>query len=541
MLVGEGDDAELRDLQLGQVVRLGSVAAVVVGLLDGTRDAEGLLVGAAEILGEELNPLGLVELLQALDRRALLDTPRARMMVAQGLVRADLAALQRLARREKQIAPYDGQAADADVVMGPGPGWTCHACARCCTEQHLMSPVTREERDAILLGFAQKAHNRGADPSNFVPLPSESGDPMYLLRQRDGACAYLDRDRRCLIEKELGTEAKPSGCRLFPFRGVRTPSGWSVGMSLACPTVACGADEDPRPVAKQTIGRLAVLRPKLLREVPAEVRITEDDTISWTEYERWERRALALLGDTSVHPVDAWLEALDDFTRVCQDVAHEISLDDHDVLELTHEAEIPSEAEIHFLPSPRQAADKLLTDLSIWSELLLGLEAADPMAVRRLRSGLNRLRISAGESPDAPQVLSEGVRLEKRKRRVAGKSSPTLEDLPVDDVFQTDQMPRMAAADLRPGDPDLQRRYLIQALAGKRPFEFGTISRGLVSLSLFTGLLGLEDVAGDELQLQWRDVAYLSTHAQLTDVLDTRASVRATRIERPMHEALLGR
>ena len=102
-LIGQGEEAELHDHSLGQVVKLGEAAAVIVSLLDGERDAATILMEAGQRLGGPLDPMGLVDLLQALDQRALLDTPRARAVVSQGLVRADVAALRRLSQRPRPI------------------------------------------------------------------------------------------------------------------------------------------------------------------------------------------------------------------------------------------------------------------------------------------------------------------------------------------------------------------------------------------------------------------------------------------------------
>ncbi len=327
VMLGEGEDAELRDVQLGQVVKLGEVASVIVGLLDGTRDAELLLSDAAKILGEELNPLGLVELLQALDRRALLDTPRARMVVAQGLVRADIAALQRLAQRRKLIEEYVPEDGDINLpVMAPNSAFACESCNRCCSEDHLLGPVTRAERDAILLGFAQKADERGADPSNFIPLPTGRAEPVYLLRPRDGTCSYLDRDGLCRVHKLLGEEVKPAICRLFPFRVVRSPDGWHAGMSLLCPTVAGGDGPDPRPEARRTITALQVITPHL-RQVGDTVLVADGVTVSWDTYRRWESATLEALSDDSVGIVDGWLKCLKEFEDLVETARAEIDDD----------------------------------------------------------------------------------------------------------------------------------------------------------------------------------------------------------------------
>ena len=555
-MVGEGEDAELRDMQLGQVVKLGAVASVVVSLLDGTRDAEGLLNDAATILKEELNPLGLVELLQALDRRALLNTPRARMVVAQGLVRADIAALQRLAQRPKQVEQYQPASdttAETDTIesirVASGTQWECNACNRCCSEQHLLGPLPRSERDAILQGFAALNHERGADPSNFVPLPSSDGEPMYLLRPRDGNCSYLDSDGKCLVHKELGEDLKPSVCRMFPFRGVKTASGWDVGVSLSCPTAAAGNGPDVEPEARRTLSSLRVLT-GLLHEVPDTVRLSEDITVPYATYRSWEERSLDRLADEGTAPGVAWVACIEDLVEVCDAAEAELSVDD---LELDEpdtsevQAADPDDLgdidDLLELPSAEENADHLLKDLALWAELLVGLEASDPMALRRFRSGVLRARAAVGFTPQAAPVLAELHRLMLRRARVAtdddlgeatqGHGNQTVEgDQTSVHSTQTWLEPDVA-------DPEVQRRFLRQALIEKRAFEFGTVARGSIALSVFAGLLGLKAQPGDEFQPTFRDIAYLVHHPQLTDILDTRAVVRATAVDPALHRALL--
>ena len=547
VMVGEGDDTEIRDLQLGQVVKLGEVASIIVALLDGTRDAEALLNDAGRALGEELNPMGLVELLQALDRRALLDTPRARVVVAQGLVRADIAALQRLARRPKTLRSYADGVESQDRIetlrMAQGSAFACRSCSRCCSEQHLLGPLTRAERDVILEGFTARNDHSGSDPSNFIPLPTGASEPVYLLRPRDGRCSYLGADRLCRIHRDLGEDAKPAVCRMFPFRAVRTPTGWDVGMSLSCPTVAAGWGPDPKPEVR---GTLEILRgvSRQLHEVPPVVPLVPGITVAWPVYQEWEADALARILDEENDPAVAWVEAVTGFSRMIS----RGSVDPDFESTITVEAPQPQEDEeedSEFVP-PRglgsiaadviAAADILVKEMALWAELLVGLEAADPMALRRFRSGMLRLRAAIDFAGEAAPVLAEKARLELRRRRATqGTRVPLnvtdeLGILPTDPVIEA----------LPPSGVALQRRFLSQALMAKRPLEYGTAGRGLLALTLFLALLRLEDLPGDEMHPRLEDISYLVHHPQLTDILDTRAIVRATDGQPGLHAALLG-
>lgn len=545
VMVGEGEEAELRDLQLGQVVKLGEVASIIVALLDGTRDAEALLKDAGRALGEELNPMGLVELLQALDRRALLDTPRARMVVAQGLVRADIAALQRLARRTKVLEKYDHKDDDIeavpDVRVAAGSKFACHSCNRCCSEQHLLGPVTRDERDAIIAGFTALDDQAGSDPSNFIPLPTGDGDPQYLLRPRDGHCSYLGDDGLCRVHAVLGVDVKPSVCRMFPFRGVRTPQGWDLGMSLSCPTVASGGGPDPTEEVQRTLGPLRVLSNSLSR-VPDEIPLGTGRHTDYSGWRAWETETVARLRSDD-DPAEAWLASMTAFASIGRDAES----DDLD-LAIAETVDVEDAKPTEFVPpegvgqpgeSDFGAADILLKDLAFWAELLVGLEAADPMALRRFRSGVLRLRGQLGHRPEAAPVIAEEARLANRESDPDGAEPWALRDTDhyrVPKFDDEDSKSKSASGD----DPDVQRRFLSQALLSKRPLDFGSTGRGLLALTVFLALLRLESVPGDEMQPRLHDLAYLLHHPQLTDILDTRASVRQYAGSTAMHAALLG-
>lgn len=535
VLVGEGEDSELRDLRLGQVVKLGEVAAVIVGLLDGTRDAEALLRDAQLALEEELNPLGLVELLQALDRRALLDTPRARMVVAQGLVRADVAALQRLARRVRPLRSNLSTDTSEDTSrprMTQDARFSCSSCNRCCSENHLLGPVTREERDAILRGFSNLEEPKdGSDPSNFLPLPTGDGRELYVLRPRNGFCSYLDRDGLCRVHKHLGVDMKPAVCRMFPYKLTRTPDGWDAGLSLTCPTVAAGRGGDPIPEAQDKVDALPIFQ-SLVHEAPPSLAFGEGVHGPWGAYRAWETKAIKLLQDDDRDPAEAWIECIEELANTVSELVSE-----QPGAETTREtAAVPEDStetqDDEFVPhlglgdcplAPREAADVFARDMALWSELLIGLEAADPDALRHLRAGSTRLRVGIGPGSEAAPVLAEIARLKAREDgvRVLGGEIT-------------------ARVDAVAPNWEVQRRFLVQALMDKRLLEYGNVSRGTCILSLLLAVLRLPEAWGDEMQFLLTDAAYLVHHPQLADIIDSRAVVRTSSEDPKFHSALLG-
>ncbi len=558
LLIGEGDDAELRDAQLGQVVKLGGVAAAIVACLDGVRDAEALLRDVGKNLGMDLDPMGLLELLQALDRRALLDTPRARMIADQGMMRADVAALQRLARRSKAIDGYMGEASDEKIDearVAPASNFNCHSCTKCCSEKNLLGPVSRAERDLILEGFRNQNNLSSASPANFIPLSGQAdGAAMFLLRAHDGHCVFLQSDGLCRIHKELGEELKPSACRLFPFRGVRTPTGWDMGMSLSCPTVAMGHGGDPSQEAKTTLAAV-IEHPHLLRQVPDRVALTGWRTANYEVYDTWEREYLRRIAETSRDAAESWLKCVEGFYEILAgaDVGGLAPWEDETQLDVECETVELSEStkddeSEQFVPlmgvgttdnDVGKAADTLLRDVALWSELLVGLEASDPQSLQRFRKGLHHLRQEVGCHDDDPPVLAEIARVEAAQASRA-TATDTLSDEDAED-FHMSTRPSLHRVSVVSGrDADVQRRFLTQALFEKRLFEYSSIRRGLVSVTMMLGVMRLEAEPWDDAHPRVSDLAYLLHHPQLTDIIDSRASVRQDRAGVELHRTILG-
>lgn len=86
--------------------------------------------------------------------------------------------------------------------------YDCPTCdAPCCKGAALGIGPSRE------LVTIQQAQPRAA----LFAVPSFHASPVMALQSPAERCWFLDRKRRCRLERVLGREAKPSGCRLFPF------------------------------------------------------------------------------------------------------------------------------------------------------------------------------------------------------------------------------------------------------------------------------------------------------------------------------------
>ena len=551
VLVGQRDDAELRDSSLGQVVKLGEAAAVIVSLLDGERDAAAVLLRAGQELGSPLDPMGLVDLLQALDQRALLDTPRARAVVSQGLVRADVAVLRRISQRPKpimQLAANTGAPPDR-VRMAPGSNFACNSCTRCCTSKHLLGPVSAVEVQKILGGFKAAGQPGGARASDFIPLANNGQPPeSFLLRTEDGRCTFLKDSGLCGIHDLLGVEFKPAACRLFPYQPVRTVSGWDVGLSLACPTVAQGTGPEAAAGALETVTSVAHTS-SLLQVITDTVHLDAHGRVPYELYRSWEEQTVAALLDPDQTPAAAWIAGIEAFETLraahtsgepdpwlaaldddCSTV--EVNAISKTATELTERGQGDLSADVG------RAADILLRDLAMWLELLIGLEAADPAAIRKVRRGIVRLRSDLDVAPMSAPVLAERARLTEL---VADAAETLDEPHSSAGAPHTATSPAILAVQLSNAKPDtLQRRFLVQSLLGKSLFRYSNVRHGLLAITVHFGLLRLERMAGDPFAAEVDDVSYLFTHPQFTDIIDSRAVVRHHDSDASIHRSILG-
>ena len=109
----------------------------------------------------------------------------------------------------------------------PNQRWSCHSCGNCC--RTLVGHLLEDERARLdEQGWAAKLG---------VAAYVRVGRGHVLNKQPDGACVFLTDENRCRIHEELGEDAKPLACRIFPF-SVRPVSGaWQASLRFDCPSV----------------------------------------------------------------------------------------------------------------------------------------------------------------------------------------------------------------------------------------------------------------------------------------------------------------
>ncbi|MDP2344054.1 MAG: hypothetical protein Q8O67_24065 [Deltaproteobacteria bacterium] len=104
--------------------------------------------------------------------------------------------------------------------------YECATCdAPCCKGQPIGIGRSRE------LVTIQQAQPR----ATLFATPGFRGGPLLSLSPPREKCWFLDRKQRCRLEHVLGRDAKPTGCRLFPFSTIV-----AVGEALAIiPDLLC--------------------------------------------------------------------------------------------------------------------------------------------------------------------------------------------------------------------------------------------------------------------------------------------------------------
>jgi Fe-S-cluster containining protein len=180
--------------------------------------------------------------------------------------------------------------------------YVCRDAGACCTAGWPI-PVEHAIHAKLRLHF-------GSDPALFdVTQPRPDGAAATLGLQATGACVFFDgeAERHCRVHRDVGVECLPSACRQFPRVVLNDGRGVHISLSHFCPTAAellfgtTPLEIVPAPAPLALDGAVEgldargalppLLRPGLLTDLDA--------------YDRWERRAIALLADDNLTAADA--------------------------------------------------------------------------------------------------------------------------------------------------------------------------------------------------------------------------------------------
>jgi lysine-N-methylase len=122
--------------------------------------------------------------------------------------------------------------------------WDCHQCGVCCRGS--LVPLSDDD----LKRLEQQHWEQHPDMRGTPTIHKESwlGRDYRLAHREDGSCVFLLPDGLCRIHKELGFDAKPLICRMFPLQVVPRDGVAMLTIRRACPSAA---GDKGRPVAEQ--------------------------------------------------------------------------------------------------------------------------------------------------------------------------------------------------------------------------------------------------------------------------------------------------
>ena len=147
--------------------------------------------------------------------------------------------------------------------------FTCQQCGMCCRGAWVVVTPAEVERYRKV-GVARLYTDGGtiAEAADIDPFEPVAHGHYRIRKRADGACGFLSADNLCRIHEELGGEAKPLACRVFPFRFHPVEGRPLVTTSASCPTIV---KNEGAPLAQQA-KEIAALRSEWARAFPEAAR-----------------------------------------------------------------------------------------------------------------------------------------------------------------------------------------------------------------------------------------------------------------------------
>ena len=175
----------------------------------------------------------------------------------------------------------------------PGQNYDCVRCAKGCGVPWRIHVDPYSERKVS--GTALELRVIEQHGASFVNNPEGS---TLVARRPDGNCVFLGSDRLCTIHGELGVDAKPMGCREFPFLIRPTPDGISVGVSFFCTAVQRNQGRPLEAHADEVREIMKGIRFKALGDEPIPVRGVA--VLDWPGYRAVERLLLKSIDESGL-------------------------------------------------------------------------------------------------------------------------------------------------------------------------------------------------------------------------------------------------
>jgi lysine-N-methylase len=182
--------------------------------------------------------------------------------------------------------------------------WDCHQCGVCCKGS--LVPLTPPEVERLKQqGWHERPEFRGTP---VVVNERTQGQTHRLAQRADGSCVFLLPDGLCRIHKELGFDAKPLICRMFPLQVVPRDNVAMVTLRRACPSAAADLG---RTVAEQLDFARELARERhLADEAPQPPPLKKGLARGWPAARRMLTALERLLTDQRFPPVRRLVHAL---------------------------------------------------------------------------------------------------------------------------------------------------------------------------------------------------------------------------------------
>jgi Fe-S-cluster containining protein len=132
--------------------------------------------------------------------------------------------------------------------------YRCRHSGNCCSadwDVPVELPIYRSLTEALASGRLAVSPAAGDISSPFLIDPSEPEDSAAVFdRTATGQCVFLDAGSNlCIVHRDLGAEALPLTCRVFPRVSIDDARGTHIALSHFCPTAASMLFRDDVPLA----------------------------------------------------------------------------------------------------------------------------------------------------------------------------------------------------------------------------------------------------------------------------------------------------
>ncbi|MGC8873420.1 MAG: YkgJ family cysteine cluster protein [Chloroflexia bacterium] len=187
-----------------------------------------------------------------------------------------------------------------------------HDCLRCGACCHYAVPVSPEERHRLeTVEWPREIFPEGSDALFQVRPALQWGRLEATLSTRSDPvrCIFLDEENLCRVQLQLGAEAKPFVCRLFPLAfPVVTPEEVLFSLTFECPHIYSTYETGERLAGRSDVLRGLAAEMEEVYILPSEIELREGKSLGLEPFLRWEEDLVQHAIAPATQP-DALLEA----------------------------------------------------------------------------------------------------------------------------------------------------------------------------------------------------------------------------------------